>query len=77
MAAVIQQKLIFSFKNQEGRTVSFSLENPRADLTGAEVEAVMDLILSKNVFQSTGGLLVSKQDIRLVDTTTTDLYQSI
>lgn len=70
-----QQKLVFSFKNQEGRTVSFSLDNPRADLTGAEVETVMDLILAKNIFQSSGGLLVSKHDARLVDTTITDLYQ--
>jgi len=75
MAAVTQQRLIFSFKNQQGNTVSFSLDNPKANLSAAEVETVMDSIITKNLFQTAGGDLVSKQDIRLVDTTTTDLYQ--
>jgi len=74
MAAITQQRLIFSFKNAEGKTVSFTLDDPTAGLTGAEVETVMDLLISKNLFATTGGSLVSKQDIRLVDTSTTDLY---
>lgn len=75
MATVNQQRLIFAFKNQQGSTVSFSLEDPKTGVTAAEVEQVMDLIISKNLFETKGGDLVSKQDIRLVDTTTTDMYQ--
>lgn len=74
MATVNQQRLTMSFKNQEGKTVSLSLDLPKDGLTGAEVETVMDLLIGKNIFQTSGGPLVSKQDIKLVDTTTTDLY---
>lgn len=75
MPSLSKQKLNFSFKNQQGNTVSFSIDDPKNGLTTAEVETVMDLIISKNLFSSKGGDLVSKQDIRLVDTTTTDMYQ--
>lgn len=66
--------LRMSFKNEEGRTVSISLDNPREDLTAAEVVTVMDLLISKNIFTSSGGDLVSKQDALLIDRTTTDLF---
>lgn len=62
------------FRNQAGRNVTISLDNPRADLTAAEIEAAMDLVIARNIFTSTGGDLVSKQDIRLIDSTTEDLY---
>jgi hypothetical protein len=34
----------------------------------------MDLIIARNIFTSTGGDLVAKQDARIIDTTTNDLY---
>lgn len=62
------------FRNQSGSNVTISLNNPRADVTSAEIEAAMELVIAKNVFTSAGGDLVSKQDIRLIGTTTDDLY---
>lgn len=62
------------FRNQSGGNVTINLNDPRADLTTAEIETAMDLIIARNVFTSSGGDLVSKQDIRVIDTTTNDLY---
>lgn len=75
MAQTSTKKLIFVFKNQQGGNVSFTIEDPKEGLTSQQVATVMDTIISKNIFSSKGGNLVSKQDIRLVDTTTNDIYQ--
>lgn len=72
--AVTSQTLRMVFRNQAGRNVTISLDNPRDDLTAAEIEAAMDLVIARNIFTSSGGDLVSKQDIRIIDTTTNDLY---
>jgi len=62
------------FRNQSDGNVTINLNDPRADLTTAEIETAMDLIIARNVFTSSGGDLVSKQDIRVIDTPTNDLY---
>ncbi|MDD4238036.1 MAG: DUF2922 domain-containing protein [Desulfotomaculaceae bacterium] len=54
--------LRMSFKNQSGNTVNISLDNPKVGLTGAEVEAAMDLVIAKNIFTTSGGDLVNKAD---------------
>lgn len=70
----ITTTLRMGFRNQSGNTVSISLDNPKTDLTAAQVEAAMDLIIAKNIFTTSGGDLVSKYDARLITTDTTDLY---
>ena len=62
------------FRNAEDKNVTITLDNPRPDVTGTEIEAVMDLIIARNVITSSGGDLVAKQDIRIIDSTTNDLY---
>ncbi|HZK84314.1 MAG TPA: DUF2922 domain-containing protein [Desulfosporosinus sp.] len=75
MASVSKKVLRMTFNNILGSAVSFTLPEPRLDLTGAEIEAVMDQIIAKDIFLTTGGTLVSKRDIKLIDTTTDDLYE--
>lgn len=58
----ITRTLRMSFRNEAGKTVSISLDNPKEDLTAAAVEAAMDLIIAKNIFTTSGGDLVSKYD---------------
>ncbi|HPU35882.1 MAG TPA: DUF2922 domain-containing protein [Bacillota bacterium] len=72
--ATTTQTLRLVFKNQAGKNVTFSLDNPRDDVTATEIEAAMDLVIARNIFTSAGGDLVSKQDIRIIDSTTNDLY---
>jgi hypothetical protein len=62
------------FLSQAGKNVTLSLDNPRNDLTAADVQASMDLIIARNIFTSTGGDLVSKVNARIIDTTTTELF---
>ncbi|RJQ31399.1 MAG: DUF2922 domain-containing protein [Peptococcaceae bacterium] len=72
--ATTTQTLRLVFRNQTGGNVTITLDNPKDTLTAAEIEAAMDLVVARNVFSSIGGDLVAKQDIRIIDTTTNDLY---
>ncbi|MFX4262546.1 DUF2922 domain-containing protein [Pelotomaculum propionicicum] len=72
--ATTTKTLRMVFTSQAGRNVIISLDNPRGDLTAAEIEAAMDLVIARNIFTSPGGDLVAKQDIKVVDSTTNDLY---
>jgi len=76
LATTTEQTLRMVFRNQAGRNVTITLDNPRDDLTAAEIEAAMDLIIARNIFTSTGGDLVAKQDIMIVNSTTDDLFDS-
>ena len=71
---VKSQTLRLSWRNEAGRTYSFSIDNPTNDLTQTEIESFMDLAISKNGILSTGGALVAKSDAHLVNTEDTDLY---
>ncbi|MGQ9823899.1 MAG: DUF2922 domain-containing protein [Desulfotomaculales bacterium] len=74
MAAVTTQTLRMVFKNEAGSNFTISLDNPRDNVTPAEIEAAMDQIIAKNVFLTPGGALVTKQDVKIVDRTVNDLY---
>jgi len=72
--AVTARTLRMVFLNQAGKNVTITLDNPRSDVTTAQVQTAMDLVIARNIFTSTGGDLVSKQDIKIIDSTTDDLY---
>lgn len=62
----MEKVLQLVFRNAEDSLFTLNLFYPREDLTEQEVDAVMDLILAKNIFLSTGGALVKKVRARLV-----------
>ncbi|KJS18262.1 MAG: hypothetical protein VR69_01515 [Peptococcaceae bacterium BRH_c4b] len=70
------QKLTMSFRNTAGKTVTMSLADPRPDITAADVTTVMDAIIAKNVFSSSGGDLVVKERAVVIDTTENELYNA-
>lgn len=74
MASTSKKVLRMTFNNASGSAVSISLPDPKADLTSAQIEAVMDQIIAKDIFLTSGGALVSKKDVRIVNTTTDDLF---
>ena len=74
MANTNKKVLRMTFNNALGSAVSITLQDPKADLTAAQIEAVMDQIIAKDIFLTSGGALVSKRDIKIVDTTTNDMY---
>jgi len=68
------QTLKLVFENENGGNFTISLDNPRDDVTAAEVESAMDTVIAKNIFLTTGGALVAKKDAKIIDRTVNDLY---
>ena len=66
------KKLLMSFKTHDDRKVSLTVDNPREDITEAEIKTVMDLIVSKNVFSSNKADLVKALDAKIFVTDTTE-----
>ena len=60
----------------EGKYFTLSVDDIKADgdgvptVTEAEVNALMDLIIAKNIFKSANGNLVGKKDAKIVTTDT-------
>ena len=54
------------FRNFDGRNTTVSVSDPDSELTALEVEEVMDSIVSKNVFHTTGGDIVDKVRAQVV-----------
>ncbi|ABR48295.1 conserved hypothetical protein [Alkaliphilus metalliredigens QYMF] len=61
------------FKTDDDRSVSLRVSVPRDDLDAAQVKAVMDLIVAKDVIFSTVGNLVAVDSAYIVQTETTEL----
>ena len=59
--------LIMTFKNEDGKESTVTLKQVKETITSAEIEAAMDVIISTDIFSSTGGNLVSKIKAQVVD----------
>ena len=62
----MQQTLRLVFRNEEDRIVSINVADPDPEISPMAVEAVMDSIISRNVFLTTGGDIVSKVRAEIV-----------
>ena len=62
--------LIMTFINQGNSKVSLSVQDPREDITEAEIKEAMELVVSKNIFAPNGLDLVSAVDAKVVVTET-------
>lgn len=62
----VNLQLIFRTAGGSRRTIS--VEDPKGDLTDAQVQAAMDTIVAKNIFQTGAGDLVAVIDARRVTT---------
>ncbi|MDW8802217.1 DUF2922 domain-containing protein [Clostridium sp. A1-XYC3] len=69
----MSKTLVMNFLNEEGKKTAIRVSNVREDVTDLEVKTAMDLIISKNIFTSTGGDLKVKDSAEIVDKSTTDL----
>lgn len=68
--------LVMTFENEAGQEVNLRVNYPKDNLTSQEVDNVMSLIISKNIFPTTGGDLVEKVGAQIVETTTTTVVGS-
>jgi hypothetical protein len=76
------KRLYMQFRDSEGNMVNLTLDNPKnlddgdyADLEAqdAAIEAVMDVVLARNIFQNKGNDLVEKVNARILDYKSTDV----
>ena len=70
---MVEKTLLMTFLNEEGAKASVTLSAIRDDLTQAEVSAAMDVIIAKNIFQSSGGNLIAKHSAQITERTVTAL----
>lgn len=66
------KRLILTFMDTTDKKISFSLDDPRPDVTEAEIKAAMDLVVAKNIFAFNGANLVKTSAAQVVETTTTE-----
>ncbi|WP_099159554.1 DUF2922 domain-containing protein [Virgibacillus ndiopensis] len=67
------KKLELKFLNQDGKTITFSLEKPVEPVDPAAVKSAMEEIITQNAFTSSGGDLVSVKSARIVERNVTDV----
>ncbi len=58
------------FKNAAGKKVTLNIEEPKATVTKAEIDAAMNVIVENNIFATTGGDIVEAVEGRMRTTTT-------
>ncbi|MFD1172381.1 DUF2922 domain-containing protein [Oceanobacillus sp. M65] len=61
------KKLELKFTNFDGKTVTYSLDQPVEPIDTEAVNAAMDEIIAQNAFTSSGGDIVAKKSARVVD----------
>ena len=66
----VKKKLMMTFKTDEDKNVSISVEDPKPNLTESEILEAMNLIIEKDVFMPNGEALVEKVGAKVVETET-------
>ena len=57
------------FRNAAGKKVTLNIEEPKTGVTKAEIDAAMQVVVTNNVFNTSGGDLVEAVEGRLRTTT--------
>lgn len=67
------RRLELIFQNIAGRRTTLAVQDPRDNLTEAEVRTAMELILARNIFTSPGGDLTAIIGARIVTREVSDI----
>lgn len=70
---MIQKSLVMSFKNELEKKVNVTVKDVKESLDNTAINDLMDLIISKGVFETSGGALVQKLDAEIITKETTDI----
>jgi hypothetical protein len=62
----MEKTLQMVFLNNAGKNVSINITGIKDNVTAAEIKTVMDLIITKNILNSTGGDLKSSMSANIV-----------
>ncbi len=63
------KRLVMSFKTAEGSTTSLTVDQPKDTVTDVEVRAVMENIITKNIFNTNSGDLTEVKSAQIITTT--------
>ncbi len=63
------KKLAMSFLTAQGATSSMTVDEPKEGLTEAEVRAVMESIITQNIFNTSKGDLTEIKSAQIITTT--------
>ena len=63
------KKLVMGFLTVEGAKTSINIDEPKDELTGTEVRAVMESVIAENVFNIPKGDLAEVKSARIITTT--------
>ncbi|MFR6018311.1 MAG: DUF2922 domain-containing protein [Paraclostridium sordellii] len=66
------KKLLMTFNTKIGRKISISIDDPKNDITEAQIKECMDLIVAKNIFAPYGSEIESAQEAKIVVTDTSE-----
>ena len=69
MAKILEME----FATELGKNHTIRVNDAKEDLTPAEVSAAMDNIITKNIFNGTGGALIGKLNANIITTTTQEI----
>ena len=72
MATTSVLRMVFLDATDKSRAIN--VQDPDPEITSMEVEAVMDSVISRNVFDTAGGNLVSKVKAEIVEREVTTLF---
>ena len=53
------------FRNAAGKKVTLNIEEPKAGVTKAEIDAAMGVVVANNIFNTSGGDIVEAVEGRL------------
>ena len=69
------KRLVMTFKTDDDKKISLSVDDPREDVSEAEIKSAMDLVVAKNIFAPGGCDIVEAIEAKVVitDTTSYDL----
>ena len=69
------KRLVMTFKTDDDKKISLSVDDPREDVSEAEIKSAMDLVVAKNIFAPGGEDIVEALEAKVVvtDTTSYDL----
>ena len=68
----VKKKLMMTFKTDEDKNISISLDDPRENLTEQEIHDAMNIILNNDIFSPNGETLISLVGAKIVETDTTE-----
>ena len=67
------KSLVMTFLNSEGSRASITIAGVKDTVTETEVAAAMDVVIAANIFNSSGGDLVSKHSAQITERNVTPL----